>query len=198
MCLLVFYQRDTLLKEHLWSLRGQRGILNVTTALKSAHNLMNWALTYTFHKTVMCCCLRPKRLDSHREESWTSKRLKLGVCLLYTWFIQGNAAPETSPCRVMNPPGKQSHLNPPDRLTHAEPCWHRPSTQWFIGVLQCRPVYPCWHTHLEVFSSFSQRMVLSGLQGFDTHWFTDEEQSLPRYPVRGGIKGMVDAMCCVQ
>lgn len=33
----------------------------------------------------------------------------------------------------------------------------------------------------------------SGLQGFDLHKFRCEEQSAPRYPGRGGIKGVIDA-----
>lgn len=105
---------------------------------------------------------------------------------------------ETSPCWIVNLPGKQSHLNPLDRPTHTEPCWHRPSTQWFRSVVQCIPVYPCWHTHLCVFASSSQKRVPLGSQGFDKHWSTDEEQSLPWYPVRSRIKEVIDGLCCLQ
>lgn len=58
-------------------------------ALKLAHNLMNCVQIYTFHKVVTCCCLRPKRLDSHRGGSWTRAGINPGVCLLIAWFIRG-------------------------------------------------------------------------------------------------------------
>ncbi|TNN67236.1 hypothetical protein EYF80_022574 [Liparis tanakae] len=44
------------------------------------------------------------------------------------------------------------------------------------------PEYPKRHAHREVFASSSQRRLPSGLQGFATHWFTDEEHSWPWYP----------------
>lgn len=82
---------NTKATEDFWSLRGQTGIPSIITALKSAHNLMNWALTSTFHRAVTCCCLRPKRLDSHSEGSRTRESIKPRMCLLCAWFVRGTA-----------------------------------------------------------------------------------------------------------
>lgn len=106
---------------------------------------------------------------------------------------QKPARARVSICCYLLLPAEQWHLNPPDRSSQVEPCWHRPSTQCFMGVWQRGPVCPCWHTHLYVFAISSQWRVPSGLQGFDLHNFRGEEQSAPRYPGKGGIKGVIDA-----
>lgn len=99
-------------------------------------------------KAIASCCLRPKRLNSYREESWTSESISWKCACYVHDSVEGMPLYETSFSWRVNPPGKQLHLKPLDRSTHTEPCWQRPSTQWFIGVSQCVPVLPWWHTHL--------------------------------------------------
>lgn len=73
-----------------------------------------------------------------------ASKTRLCVCVcVQTAPICSNIPPKL---RLL--PAEQWHLNPPDRSSQVEPCWHRPSTQCFMGVWQRGPVCPCWHTHL--------------------------------------------------